>query len=101
MNEQTLFQTMSQISIQLKANDPALSDADAVSKASILLRKIVNACKQLAGSNTGSEGLYFHTISQIAIQNYFRNGKTDDESVSAAQQFVESMKVEAATIANS
>ena len=99
INEQVIFQTISQLAIQFKINNN-LTDADAVSRSSSFVQKIVSAAKSLA-SNGENELMFYQTLAQLSMQYLFRDGKTDDEAVNLAKSFVESMKVEATTIVNS
>jgi hypothetical protein len=96
MNEQMIFQTISQVATQLKMS--GLSEADAVAKASSFIQKIVTSARTVSGGQ--NEPMFFQTLSQLAISYFFREGKTEDEAVASATNFVNSMKVEASTIAS-
>lgn len=98
MNEQMIFQTISQVALQLKTMQN-LTDADAVSRASSFVKRISDSAKTMAGDNNPM--MFFQTISQVAIQYLSRESKTEDEAITLATSFVNSMKVEAATIVNS
>ena len=77
INEQIIFQTISQIAIQFRVNNN-LTEAEAVGKASSFVKKIVDAAKQLA-SNGENELMFYQTLTQLSMQSLFRDNKTGGE----------------------